>query len=274
MITHFANAPVSAWAKANLIQGMCWTKDPKTGKEYVFIGQAQRGGSGDVEDAIFHRHELVGDKLLFRDTMILRKGGHPQSFHVRISVLGKPWIWAGVEQYTASRRTGSKLARFPYVKGTKTTAMKGFTYIEHTVGNTIAAVAGPYSSGPDKIYVRRAQTLTETYTEHVEMNLMRGIWKPLRSVTVKRGAGTYQSACANPLEIVRVNGKTEQKHWLYRLDWAGHQVSRTDITAVKAPTGPNTSSEPEGVAHIRGTLAFAKRFNSVTRRVYALFAVR
>lgn len=271
-LAHFADAPVQEWAKRNLLQGMAYTKDPTTGQEYLFIGQAQSGGAGDVEDSYFHRHLLVDGKLDYVDTMIVRKLGHPQNFHVRISVRGKPWVWGTATKYLAGRRVGTRVARFPYQPGSITTATAGFTYIDGLRGNSLSPIASPYTEGRGRITVRRARALTETYTEYREGDLLNGRPRAIRSFTRKKGPGVYQSSAAWIDEVAVFKGATEQKHTLYRYSWDGTLLSDPmDITGVKAPTGPNTSSEAEAVAYWDGSLFVGKRYNSTARRIFAIF---
>jgi len=273
-VAHFADAPVEQWAKRNLLQGMAFTLDPTTGQEYVFIAQAQSGGPGDIEDSLYHRHLLVGGKLQYLDTMTVRKLGHPQNFHVRVSVRGNPWVWGTATRYLAGRRIGTKVARFPYQAGTVTIGAAGFTYIEGLKGNSLSPIASPYTEGRGRITIRRARALSETYTEYRETDLLNGKPKALRSFTRSKGPGVYQSSAASADEVAVIKGATEEKHRLYRYSWDGQLLGDPfDVTGVRAPTGPNTSSEAESVAYWGGSLFIAKRYNSTARRIFAIFSV-
>lgn len=269
-VVHFANAPLSQWKKKNLLQGCAWARDPKSGKDYLFIAQAQSGGAGAVEDAIFHRHVLTGDKLTYVDTMVGRRFGHPQSFHVRISKYGNPYIWGSIQQYRNNRRNGAKVARFPY-KGNRTitSATHGFEYMSGLSGHTLAPVSCPEW----KIVVRRAGAVSDTYTEYRERDVRNGHPKALRSFTRLRGSGTYQSSAADADQVIVIKGATTQHHMVYQHRWSGRAYSKRDVTHLRAPTGPNTSSEPEAVAKIRGDWYIGKRFNSPAHRLYAIFSL-
>jgi hypothetical protein len=274
LVAHFADAPVKEWAKRNLLQGMAYAKDPTNGQEYLFIAQARSGGAGRVEDSLYHRHLLVDGKLDYLDTMVVRRLGHPQNFHVRISVRSKPWVWGTATRYLAGRRVGTRVARFPYLPGTAGTDLPGFTYIEGLPGNSLSPISSPYTQGRGRITVRRARALTETYTEYREADLLNGRPRALRSFSRKKGPGVYQSSAASPDEVAVFKGATEQKHTLYRYAWDGQLLADpVDITRVLAPTGPNTSSEAEAVAFWDGALFVGKRYNSTDRRIFAIFRV-
>lgn len=266
------------WDSQNLIQGVAYARNPVNGRQYLVFGQAESGGVGEVENSIWHLHELyrVGGEWTLKlvSSMTGLRLGHPQNFHARISVRGNLWIWATVEQYSnTGQRIGARVARLPYLPDGRISAKHPeFAYIEGLKGNSLCAVTSPYTEGPGKITIRRAQVLTETYTEYLETDLTAGTPKPIRSFTRFRGTGTYQSAAASAKEVAVIKGATTQRHWLYRYDWKGKQLSKENVTDVKAPSGPNTSSEPELLVYIDGQLVYGKRYNSTTRRVVALFS--
>lgn len=267
-------APVNLWDRRSLIQGAAYARDPRNGNEFIVIAQAQRGGSLEVEDSIFHLHQLINGGLKYLSTMILLRGGHPQSFHARISVKGNLWLWPGVEQYVAGKRVSTRPARVQYRKGEHNIAESGLTYIPGLTGISLSPVPSPSSKGPGTVTIRRAKTLTFEFTEYDEASLIAGKPKALRSVTVPRQRGTYQSAAASAAEVAYVKGATLQKHMIYRYGWDGKATHPPlDITNAADPTGRDTSSEPEAVLYYHGRLHYGKRFNSVDHRVYAIFGV-
>jgi hypothetical protein len=270
-ISHAYSMPVMSWpSNHSLLQGMAYAKDPNTGKEYLFVGKAQTGGDGDIEDSYYHRHVLQSTRWVYLDTMVGKGFGHPQNFHVRISAAGNTWLWASVEQYSGTKKTGVRPARVLWRKGTVTKSDKNFEYMPNPTGSW-SVLSTFTADGPARVAMRRGQTLTETYEWHDEAALKNGIWKPLKSFKRLKTPGLYQTAAANVDSVVVFQGSTSKKHVVSRYNWAPKPLLKVDLTTLPAPTGPNTSSEPEGVAYIRDAWYVAKRYNSTERRQYELF---
>jgi len=274
-ISHGFSLPVSKWPSNHaLLQGMAYAKDPRNGREYLFVGKAESAKRGDVEDSYFHRHVFQSGKWVYLDTMVGRAFGHPQNFHVRISAAGNTWLWASVEKYEKDKKIGVQPGRVEWRKGDVTTKDRTFEWIDVPDGSWLVIGTATPAGSPARITLRRGQTDTETYSEHDESVLRSGAWRPLREFKRKKeSGGTYQTAAANDKSVFVFQGSTDSKHVLYRHDWNAKVAERLDVTAIKAPTGPNTSSEPEGVAFLRGAWYFAKRYNSTERRQYEAFKI-
>lgn len=273
-VTHQADIPITtAYPSRALWQGAAWAKNPLTGTEYLFQMQAQETVEGDIEHTWIHRYQWTGSTLTYLDSMRGLKFGHLQSLHVRISALGNPRIWLGVEIYDDRHLlTGTKVWRLLYTPGDVKRSGK------HELIYTGKGSAVPISSPPGMIVLRRPSADHEVYEWHDETALRK--WrstidrpKPLRTVTAARSDGTYQSSCASKDTIYRLNGSTDDASTLSQFTADG-RVGRLDVTAATSPAAANvTSEEPEGVFFRGRQLYFVKRMNSVRRRVVSLFTV-
>lgn len=272
-VTHFADLPIdTAYKSRALWQGAAYAKNPLTGAEYLFQLQAQQLDEGDVEDTWIHRYSLKGSVPTYLDSMRGRRFGHCQTVHVRISALGNTRLWLGVETYDAKlKKTGTKVWQVLYRKGEIRRSDK------HRYIYTGKGSAAPIPSPAGYVWLRRPSD-PEVYEKHREKDLLAHRStidrpKPLLTIKAPRADGTYQGACGSADTVYRVNGATEQPSILSAFTVDG-QVGRLDVTAAASPAaGKVTSEEPEGVFYLRGKLTVGKRFNSVRRRVVALFTV-
>jgi hypothetical protein len=266
--------PVAKWPSNHaLLQGFAYAKNPTDGREYLFVGKAESAGDGDLEDSFYHRHVWRGGAWVYLDTMQGKLFGHPQCFHVRISAAGNTWLWASVEQYSGTRKTGVKVARLSYRAGVVTTKDKSLTWMNTGTGSWQVLSTYTPPKTPARVVLRRGKTLTEVYEEHDEAKLRSGLNEPLRKFTRVKLPGTFQGAGASHKSVCTVQGSTSKTHNVYRYDWSARLAEKINVTPLKAATGPNTSSEPEGIGVIQGAWHVAKRFNSSARRQYETFKI-
>jgi len=268
-VAHGYSLPVEQWPSNHaLLQGMAYAQDPRTKQEYLFVAKAESAKKGEIEDSYYHRHVLRDGKWVYLDTMIGRGFGHPQNYHVRISAAGNTWLWPSVEQYNKDNELVRVLpGRVQWKKGE---VKAGDVELMETPDGSWSVINTTFVS-PARIVLRRGLSTTEVYTEHDEQSLKEGKWLPLRQFTRKKLSGTFQTAGANAKSVMIFQGSTSSRHMVYRYDWSEKLVAQLDVKNIKAPTGPNTSSEPEGMSFFRGSWYFGKRYNSSARRQYELF---
>ena len=274
-------------------QGATYAKNPKTGQGWLFQAQVNKTGPGDVEDLWIHRFSVSGNKLTYKDSMLIKRAGHAQTFHVRISIYGNPWVWVGVERYSKNKTVGTDLYRILYRRGRVTTASKDFQRI-YTGPGSVNAISSPSDPKNTTVVLRRPESKTEVYEWHSEDTLRK--WKsktarpkPVFAMRVPREGGTFQSAAAvgnfrnakTAAVIYRVNGATTQtpKVRVFQAvpglrgvfnKLAGYKPRTIWNVASWAPTfaGRITSKEIESIfqgPNKKPMVGF--RFNSTARRV-------
>lgn len=286
-VEHAFSLPINQLPARNLWQGADAAVDPRDGRLYLFQAQAKATGPGDVEDLAVHRYILAAPvgapmKATYVDTMIGKAFGHVQSLHVRISAAGNPWLWLSAERYDASHHSaGYDLLRVRHRRGSVTRTSPDVQRV-YTGPGSVQALPCPDWS----VVLRRPGSTTEAYEWHSEADLVKRKASdprptPLDSVTVPRGATTYQSAAAlgshlDARQIARVNGATEDRSLVtsWAKSWPGAPCPVTvDVTAAAPPGLTVTSEEPESAFFIGDRLYVGKRFNSTARRVVAYFRV-
>lgn len=288
--------PTDAAAKAigrDLWQGAAWARHPVTRVEYVHVMQAQPSAKAgdDVEDTYVHRYRVTSTGLRYEGSMRCDGFGHCQTIHVRISIKGSHWVWVGAETYKAGDSTGSELVRALWRRGRINRASKNVQRIP-----TGSGPVGAVGSEDWTIVLRRPGSTVETYEWHSETSLRRHTSRAVRprptaSLTVARGPGTFQSACATGTykdaakvgRVYRINGNTDQASVVHEFrvgagiiraaDKARQALGRLDVTKTAPPGVRITSEEGEAIFVRAGRLVVGKRFNSVARRVVAFFTV-
>lgn len=291
-LSHWMTLPIDEdpFKSKAMWQGATFAKDPVTKKLYLFQAQANPTGPGDIEDTWIHVYEIDKVTPIFQYSMLIKEAGHVQSFHVRISAKGRPWIWFGAELFDKRHRTqGYSVYRALVRRGRIYLNSENVQLI--CTGEGSAQVVGlrqdSYKNAT--IVLRRPTGSTETYEWHSETILK--AWKPgkirpkpyARMVVLKSG-GTYQSACAigdylmakvgNGL-IYRINGATDQRTTVRcfkllapnALGVTGRKGVILDITNyAPAEALPVTSEEGEGIFVGPTGICVSKRANSTRRR--------
>jgi hypothetical protein len=268
------NVPISSLEKQTHFQGAAWARDPNTGEDWFFQAQANPVGPGDREDLLIHRFKLVGDKLTFVDTHYGKGYGHAQTFKVRISSASNPYIYIGCEVYNSSNvQTGNAFYKIRFRKGTW--ALSGDSLATRWYPAPGTAALGVLGSVDWTIVLRRPGSTTETYEWYQENALLAATAsapaKPVRSITVPKDAGVYQSACGvgpytAPDSIFRFTGASVDKVqplWQFPVD--GTPASALNL--VNITNGNTDLEEPESVLVVRGELWVGKQTTPVDRRI-------
>lgn len=281
-IEHAFLLPLDQLQYKTLFQGAAVARDPSSGKWFLFQLQARPTGPGDVEDSYASRYllDLKAAKLTYIDTMIVKRAGHIQSFRVRISMLGNPWLWMGTEVYDEknnSALSGYLPMRIMYRKGTVELDGTSSNVERLNTGPGSAQIIG--SEDPKTVWVRRPTT-PEVYQEYAEDQLrawndcVAGPTQPLRTITMTRGATTYQSACATlDGEILRVNGGNTETKNDPSIMFSSLLSNTIDISKVAPPGLKVVEEEVESVFTIEGQAYIGKRYNSPANRVVSFSRV-
>lgn len=280
--------PLGPLESRSLFQGADVAADPRDGRLWLFQAQAKGGGAGDIEDLALHRYSLslagggAPAAATYADTMIGKALGHVQSFHVRISSAGNPWVWLGAERYDSRNKSaGYDLLRIRHRRGIIARSSSDVQRVWTGPGSVQALPCPDWT-----VALRRPGADSETYEWHSEPALIGRKEtdprpRPAETITVARGATTYQSAAArgawdDPRQLVRINGATDDRSLVtsWSKVWPGLPGPFVvDVTAAAPPGLTVTSEEPESAFFVGDQLYVGKRFNSSTRRVVAYFAV-
>lgn len=275
-------------------QGATIAVHPRSGAVYLYQMQVNRTGPGDVEDIWVHVFHITGGKAVFKFSTVVKRAGHVQSLHVRISVHGRHWAWMGCENYVKNKTKGGSLWRLRLRRGTVKLGSSSECK-KIIAGPGVAQAIGCFDGAGKSdftVVLRRPESLTEVYEWYNESDLIN--WRdpkkkpPVRAwIRVLREGGTYQSACAtgtwktaarNGL-IYRINGKTEQRTTVRRYSVAGIKkiLAKTrlngklkdrywDITNyAPAHAVPVTSEEGEAIMDSPWGILAGKRANSAKR---------
>lgn len=301
-ITHFLTLPLDDdpfKSRANW-QGATYAEDPRNGNGFLYQGQINPVGPKDVEDLWVHVFQIKGGgaspaKPIYKFSTLVKRAGHVQSIHVRISIKGNHWLWAGCENYKANKTSGTSLWRMRLRRGRITLGKSADCKKIITGPGSVGAVGNFDGAGKANftITLRRPESKTEVYEWYNEADLIKhrnAKVKPkvYAAMRVPREGGTYQSSCAlgtfktaNKNGVIhRINGSTAQQSRIYKYPKVGTAVgifnklrgvvkkSVWDITNYAPKVAlPVTSEEGEAVMVGPGRILLAgKRANSTKRR--------
>lgn len=226
-----------------------------------FVMAQDPGKRGDTRFVLF---DATGHYL---DEMLVRDGGHGQTFHAYRSAAGVLWVWTMI---------GTRAFRIPWrSRGTITASSDGVEPADFK-GRRPVGTHEPY------VGFRGANDTRETFSLHDRVDFVGGNTTPLLEVTVpKRTSMTQQTWALSPERIYRLMGATNQvpgkgtrRHILDVFSWDGALlVDRLDVTAMTVPT---TSDEPEGLTFTGspGQLLAGKREGgSKPKRSYPIWTI-
>lgn len=276
-------------------QGATYAVDPRNGNGFLYQMQVSRTGPGDVEDIWVHVFQVVGNRAVYKFSTLVKRAGHVQSLHVRISIHGKHWAWMGCENYVKNKTKGTSVWRIALRRGRVKLGSSGECQRIITGPGSPQVVGCKDGAGKTNftVVLRWPEKYTEVYAWYDENVLRKHRSKTVKprataSVRVVREGGTYQSSCATGNfrtaakvgKIYRINGSTDQRSTVRRFAVAGKVaiLSRLKLSGrareavwdvtnyAPAEARPVTSEEGEAVFHGPDSIVFGKRANSVRRR--------